>query len=149
MSILGYISTTIIAFSGLAAGIIVSNLAKNELKQGRKYFVILQKILLAISFAFAVFSLNSFFNLNAAIAIIIAALAALVLLKFRLSSYAAYPLLGLCVYASSSSAFALAVQSAVFIYGFPTASLNPRWKEILYNSGFIITALFPALLSLL
>ncbi len=103
---------------GLFAGMITARLAKSELKQGKKYFILLQNILLAT--IIAIMTLN--FGIIWAVAS--AVIAFLILWKFSYQLYLT-PLLAV------AAAKMPATQIPIFLYCIPTGTLNKDIKKIL------------------
>jgi len=150
MDFINYSLTNIIVFFGLIIGIILAYIAKEELKDGKKYFILLQNILLAIIFFFCLF----FYKTNLILTIAIS-LAVFFSLYFYLNTekrqrirYIDYGLLGIFFYYASKNLNLFLLQSAlIFIYGFPTGSLLINIKKknfleiILKNISFIIISL--------
>lgn len=134
-----YILTAIISFSGLIVGILLILLAKEEQIPGKKYFSMLQSLLITVAFVvlFKLLGLNVVFNCVIAIIILLA----LLYFDYKWKSYIAYPILGGLFYLSSSNDIALLMEaSVVYLLGFPTAALLLKTKkgEMVKSSGKIV-----------
>ena len=139
--IYNYFLASVIAFSGLFMGLLLAHIAKEELKQGKKYFVILQKIILILIMIF----LNTKYYI-----LIIASILLIFILKNYLKKQIPeiplyYLIFGIIFFFASRNPAILAIQSSlVFLYGLPTGTLYYKRKltmsimEILKNTTFFI-----------
>jgi len=129
---LNYVAIAILALLGLTAGVVLGRIASDEIKPGKKYFDLLQRIAsIAIVIGIALElsqSLSTYL-----IASFIAGLAVSLFLRIR------YLALGIAVFASASiqSQLFLFICLATFLYGLPTGSLI--YKRI--SKGILIRSL--------
>lgn len=121
MEILNYILATLITFSGLFVGLILAIIAKEELKPGKPYLILLQNLV----FSLIIFFLLFFNNLAIWLAILMALLTFIFLLKSKINPIATYLFLALIFNAALRSLLKVFVLEAalIFIYGIPTGSL--------------------------
>lgn len=103
---------------GLLAGTIAAKLAKSELKQGQKYFILLQNIILSIIIAIITLNFGIIWAVLSAVA------AFIILWKFSYQLYLT-PLLAI------SAAKIPETQAPIFLYCIPTGTLNKDIKKIL------------------
>lgn len=119
MQLLNYSLISVISFSGLLVGMILAFTAKEELEPGKKYFMLLQKIILLLIFVF----LLNFFNVNLYLRII-SYILFIFLMAFNIKSQRIYPALGVVFFLSSKDINLFITNSIlIFFYGFPTGSL--------------------------
>lgn len=102
---------------GLFAGIITAKLAKSELQQGKKYFILLQNILLAVIIAIMTLNFGKTWAVLSAVATFI------ILWKFSHQLYLT-PLLAVV------AAKMPATQIPIFLYCIPTGTLSKDMKKI-------------------
>ncbi|MDO8741002.1 MAG: hypothetical protein Q7J54_05525 [Candidatus Woesearchaeota archaeon] len=138
-----YFSTMAVAFCGIIAGFIIANMAKEELKPGRKYFSLMQDFLIVLMLFFL---LESY---KLSIFIIAPVLLAVFLLLFyfknsiKNSNMIIHSLLAVIFYLSSKSINLFSLEaSLIFLYGLPTGSLisKEKIKNILKMAVFILIA---------
>lgn len=143
MNAIIYFSTMLVSFSGLVAGIIIANMAKEELKAGRKYFSLMQDFLIVLM----LFFLLEFYEVN--IFVIVPILLVVFLLLFYLKNSVKYinmiiySLLAVIFYLSSKSINLFSLEaSLIFLYGLPTGSLisKEKAKNILKTAVFVLIA---------
>jgi hypothetical protein len=130
-----YLLTAVIAYLGLLAGMIVSYLAREELREGEKYFVIMQHTLL---FLFAVIALSTG-QVLVAISVV-----ALLIMAHRITiSYLMYPLLAILLFSTQTLHDRFLTAALIFIYGLPTAALDYKrgLRPLIYNAGFLVFSL--------
>ena len=96
MQLLNYSLISLISFSGLLIGIILAFAAKEELENGKKYFLLLQKLTLLL---ILIFMLN-FFNIILYLRIITYILF-IFLMAINIKSQAIYPALAVVFFISS------------------------------------------------
>ena len=119
---LNYIFVLIVSFSGVFAGHILALLAKEELKQGKRWFMLLEKIifiLILLVFSLYVFSVRKFILLAGVLAFLI---------YFRLSrtkikQSLVYLGLGALLFLLSDSPVFTVEAALIFLYGLPLGSL--------------------------
>lgn len=109
-----------VIIAGLALGMILARIAKEELKPGKKYLLLFQNILVSAVFVSAVFSFESTF-----IKIILAAvLVYLVVFNYKFNWLVAYASFGFIYFSSLNNLnLVLLISALMFLYGFPTGSL--------------------------
>lgn len=145
MNTLTYIISALIAFLGLIFGIITAYIAKEELRDGKKYFIFLQNLFVALILTFLAYFYNLHLYFTALIFLI--TFLALYLIEDIRKSYFIYPLLALPFYLSLKNNTSFIIESLlIFLYGFPTAALFVQKKRkilqiILNHSPFIAVAL--------
>lgn len=109
-----------VAFLGLFAGTALAYFTKEELEEGKKYFLLMQKIILIIIFAIFL----NYFNLNVYLKFFLYLVAILVVAFIELSHYVVYFLFLPVLLVTSKNAQIFAIEaSLVFAYGLPTGSL--------------------------
>ena len=141
-----FIITAIISFVGLIIGVFLTNSNKDELKPGRKYFILFQKIIWAL-----IISISSLaYNLPSWASVVILIFTVLPFLdEKQISAPSMYLFLGVILYLSSKSINLMAINaSLIFLFGLPTGTLEmidedgkikgKFIKEILMNLGFFI-----------
>jgi len=130
MEILNYALLALIAGLGLLSGRILAWLAKEEIKPGKKYFLILQKFL----FCLTAFLLMYFNRTNVHYAWI-GVLVLFVYLSWfkKISSYAMSAVLGAGIYLASLTDNLVLISGIIFLHGFPAGTLIRNKKEIILN----------------
>jgi hypothetical protein len=143
MNILNYSLTAVVVYLGLLVGFILAMMAKEEMKDGRRYFVFLQKLILLLVFVF----LLVFIRLNYILVLLILVFIVVYLLKRKNELVYIYMILGVIFYLSSKTLNLFVIESSlIFLYGIPTGSLlTKRDKKesligILKNVGFVVVA---------
>jgi hypothetical protein len=135
MEFLFYAATVVIAFIGLIVGAILSFISPEEMPTGKKYFPLLQRLILIAILAFFINLLGLSLPLR-----IIAYVAAVAYILTTTNTIAIYPLIAVLLFFSSSnpnSFFTLTLLT--FLYGLPSGSLYAATaKASKYN---IITTL--------
>ena len=149
MNVLNYSLAAIISYLGLSIGLILAIIAKEELKAGKKYFILLQKAILLLIFIFLIY----FLKFNLINLIIVLLFIFIYLIKYywnkRINeSFYIYLILSIIFYISSKSLNLFIIESSlIFLYGLPTGTLltTKNKKEsiinILKNMLFIILAI--------
>ncbi|MFH1182472.1 MAG: hypothetical protein V1702_05930 [Candidatus Woesearchaeota archaeon] len=142
MDFLSYFLTAIVSFLGLATGAFLAFISPEEMPTGRKFFPLLQRIILVAIAAIFI----SIFVENIYIRIILY-IAAILLLSIRLKPEIIYPLLAFPFFFSSTNPNAfLAIAILVFVYGLPTGSLyaakrkSAAAKFVLSQLTFLLVA---------
>jgi len=149
MEILNYFLISLIVYLGLAAGIIISYMAKEELKPGKRYFILAHNIILA----FILFFILEFLNTNIYLVLFLPLIFTTFLFNYTNTyqkSYALYPILGAFFYIASKNINQLLIISTLILfYGFLIGSLQIDLKkknyfQILYKNllFFICLILF-------
>ena len=144
MQFFTYFLVSTISFSGLIFGMITTFIAKDELKQGKKYFIALQNVIVALSTGILAYSYK--IDLYFVTILTLLVFFVLYLIENVKKSYLIYPLFAIIFYISSGITSFFVVESAlIFLYGFPTSSLLIRKKKdiplvILNHIPFLIIA---------
>ncbi|MBI2651333.1 hypothetical protein HYX01_02590 [Candidatus Woesearchaeota archaeon] len=132
---LTYFLASIASYSGLLLGIILIKLAPEEQNPGKRYFILLQKIILLAALIF----LLAFYKVELIISAIII-LAAILLLNKKIipeKTGFAYIFLGTIFYLSSKIFDLFVIEaSLIFLFGVPTSSLIFNYKKKNYNDVF-------------
>jgi hypothetical protein len=137
---MNYLLVCIVSYSGLLAGVIVSLLAKEELVAGRKYFLLMQNVVLSSIFVIGLYSINLSWYAAAFGGLLVVFL--LYWLRKRPLIHFIYPLFAVLMYfASMNGDVFQIVASLVFLYGIPTSALHISFKKS-YASLFYWTASF-------
>lgn len=142
MQIITYLLASIISYFGLLAGVILIKMAPEEQKPGKKYFILIKKIifLLLIAFLLVYYNINLIFSLSLLLALLI--LMAIKKIELEKSEFA-YLSLGIMFFLSSKMTDLFIIESMlVFLYGIPAASLIFKIKKKNYKDIFIKNALF-------
>ena len=145
MEILNYFLISLIVYLGLVIGIVLAFMAKEELKPGKRWFLLLHNIILA----FILFFILEFLNVNVYLILLLPL--ALIVFLFKYSelyrkSWVIYILLGIIFYLSSKNINQLLIISTLMLfYGFLVSALQFQKKDylrILYiNLGFFVCIL--------
>ncbi len=118
MDLLPYSLSALVAFSGVPVGAFLAMAAREEMPTGRKYFPILQKVLLMAITAVLLRHFNAFLLVK------VAAYAALLFVISRKTMFNFYPFLAVAFFVLGQESRGLfAISLLVFIYGFPAGSL--------------------------
>lgn len=120
---LSYFLASILSYLGLLLGIILIKLAPEEQTPGKKYFILIKKIL----FFLIVAPLLFFYKINPALAVILLVFVIILIVNKKVNlerSARVYFFLGVVFYLSSKFISLFAIESVlIFIYGIPHASL--------------------------
>ena len=111
-----YIFTSIIVFLGLVFGFIISHFAKEELKPGKKYFILLQRLLALAIFVFFMYS----FHVRIYIIIIALFILSTLIYQFDFSLSIYYVVFGMLY---SFSPEPLTISALMFLFGLPSGAL--------------------------
>jgi hypothetical protein len=152
MDLINYISILLLSYIGLASGMVLALIAKEEILAGTSYFVWLQRVILI-----AVIAVSGYFlQLPFFIWLIIAALLIITLLQQRIDRnvFFLYCLLSLLFYLNSQNkiSFPLAA-SLIFLEGLPSGALlldfekKKYIKIILGNLHFIVLSILMQFIS--
>ena|SRR3989338_5214445 len=140
---------SLLAFSGIFAGILLAYFTKEEQQAGRPYFALMQDILLAMILFFFLFSLG--WNIPATSILSITLLAILYSFPWLVNPLLYFFLGFMLLLLSPSSPFFITESVLVFLYGMPTGSLwiyTRKWKwdlSIAYHFSFFIPFIIAAL----
>ena len=128
MEILSYIIGIIIIFAAVIAGMFLGLIAKEELKPGKKYILLLHYILLAIILVLSVY----FFESNMLSIFFAAMVLYLFIFKFSFNDIIIYCVFGIIYFLSFNTNSIIPLASLMLLYGFPVGSLlveaNPKAK---------------------
>lgn len=131
MELLNYFLVVVICFLGIYAGFLLGLIAKEELKAGRRYFIVFQKILLIIMIASAIFVVRNIF----ASLCLAGVLVYLIFAKHRAKDTDVYVIFGVLIFLSSRYDNLFLMQSAlIFLYSLLAGSLLAADKK---KSGVI------------
>jgi hypothetical protein len=156
MDFLFYAATVFVAFSGLIVGAVLAFVSPEEMPTGKKYFPLLQRIVLLALFTFFVNALGLPLLLRILVYALIIAYA-----LTRTNTAVVYPLIALLLFFSSFNPNAfLTLTVLAFFYGLPSGSLYAATAGmskyrvlatiVFKHSSFIVVALaLPLLLKLL
>ncbi len=146
MDVITYFAALLVSFTGILAGAALNFLAKEEIKPGKKYFVLLKKILLILMIVVFI----NYFELNLLLRILLYLLLIILFSLQDFRSYFIYPALGVLFYFSSFDKNLLLIESVlILIYGLPSGTLfaekeknvlKAMIKTKIYHISFIITA---------
>ena len=123
-----------IALTGLLFGVLLANIAPEELVPGRKYFILLQRLLAGIIVVIAVYALiqASEFLLLGVFSILVVTMVFLDIttldnpLSKLWTRLGFYGILAIPYVASSNQAFQLLLARLLFVYGLPVGTLLVR-----------------------
>lgn len=137
MEILNYALVALVASLGLVTGKILARIAKEEIKQGKKYLLILQKIL----FCTAVITLM-YLNRENVHYSWAGALVLFVYLSWfkKIPAYIQSAALGAGLCLASLTDNFTAISAIVFLHGFPAGSLTKSKKEVALNIAIFLAA---------
>ncbi len=154
MSTLQFAAAALVSYFGLLAGFFLASLTKEELPTAVKYFPWLQKLVILAAAAMAI----NFFGLGIVVKIVSYSFV-LLLFTLNISTMHIYAILGVLLFAVSSSSNALmAISSLVFIFGLFVGSdcfaktakkkdMTTAAKNLLVkNSAYVAVALAARLL---
>ncbi|MBW2986663.1 hypothetical protein KY333_04805 [Candidatus Woesearchaeota archaeon] len=139
MEILNYALAALVVSTGLILGKILARIAKEEIKPGEKYFLIIQKSLFCAVIVFLMY-LN---KTNVHYIWIGGLIIFTYLLYFKKINPAVLSaVLGLAVYLSSKTDYFVVISSLTFLYWLPVGTLMKKKKEIALNLiVFLIVAI--------
>lgn len=139
MEILNYSLISLIAVLGLALGAVIGHFAKEEMKPGKKYFLLLQKALFIASIAAVMYA-----NRTNVHYIWIGAVIIFIYFYFfeKINQIFAYAVLGLAFFLASETEMFLPVAALVFLYGFPTGSMIKNRKSIIFCTIIFVAVAF-------
>lgn len=129
----------IIIFLVVYLGIYSAKIAKEELKQGEKYFFYMQAVIIAI----IVFVFVITYNVLLAYFASLISLIAWLLIKNQKKDYFIYPLFGIAIAVTNS----FILYTLMLLYSFPTGSLlyhrekKNAWKKALIFVSIVILSL--------
>lgn len=141
MNAIIYFLTLIVSFLGLIAGMIIANMAKEELKGGRKYFFLMQDFLIVLM----LFFILEFYNVTIFITIPVLLVIFLLFFYFKnsMQNVAIYSIFAIIFYLSSRNINLFSLESSlIFLYGLPAGSLisKEKIKNILKALVFVLIA---------
>ena len=142
ITFLSYFLASLIAYLGLLVGLILIKMAPEEQKPGKRYFILLKKILFFILFIPILY----FYGINIIFSLALLSFVAALMLGNKLKldkSYLVYFLLGIFFYLGSRFIELFVVEAVlILLYGIPNASLMLSLKKNNYNEIFINNLLF-------
>ena len=148
MDFLNYFLISLIVYLGLLIGIVLAFMAREELKDGKRYFILLHNIILG----FILFFILEFFRVNTYLALFLPLILIVMLFEFNelyKKSYIVYLLLGIVFYISSKNVnLLLIVSSLILFYGFFIGSLQINFKKKNYFIILLRNLLFFVCLAL-
>ena len=137
ITFLSYFLASIIAYLGLLVGIILVRMAPEEQKPGKKYLILLEKILFFTLFI----PISYYYKINIVFSLALLSFIAALILGNRIKldkSYLIYFLLGILFYLSTRFIDFFVMESVlIFLYGIPNASLMFSLKKKNYNDILI------------
>ena len=139
MEILNYFLIAVVAAIGLILGRILAWTAKEEIKPGTKYLLILQKALFCLAIA-----LLMYFNRTNVHYVWIGALVIFIYLSWfkKIPSYAFSVILGILFYLASLTEKFVLISAVIFLHGLPAGSLMKNKKMLALNVlVFLINAM--------
>lgn len=117
---ISYFLVLLTCFIGLFAGVLISFLAKEELKDGKKYFIFSKRIFFVLIIFFLIYFLKIILIVNLLVALILI----FVLFKFKIKEYITYNLLGIIFYISYLNTDLFKINaSLIFVYSIFIGSL--------------------------
>lgn len=120
MELLYEIFTVLAVFLGLFGGFLLSWIAPEELVPGKRYFLLLQRALLALIFGVFIFSLNFGLLYKVILAVLLSGAVA----YFNIDDRIIYPVAGvLVVLTIPDKAYLMILASLVFMYGMIVGTL--------------------------
>jgi hypothetical protein len=139
MSFFQYLAAAVVAFSGLLAGIILCYSNLGELKPGRIYFIVAQKLIWAAIIVITAVS----YSLHPIILVILFLLTIFPFFsKKPINTVPMYVLLGIIFYLSNIASSLLALNSGlIFLFGLPSGTLIKSDKKGRIKKGFLIEIL--------
>ncbi len=142
ITFLSYFLASLTAYLGLLVGIILIRMAPEEQKPGKRYFILLKKILFLAVLAFSLY----YFKINLILSLGLLSIVAGLMIsnKFELSkSYFVYFLFGIIFSLSVKFTGLFILESVlIFLYGMPNASLTLNLKKKNYYEIFVKNLLF-------
>jgi hypothetical protein len=149
MEFVNYLLISVLTYLGLGAGLLISWMAEEELKPGRKYFVLAH----ILTLTFILFFILESFNLSLYIVLLLPLLLIIFLFRYIYTykkSQIMYILLGIISYlALPNKSYFFIIMSLIFFYGMILSALEldihkkNYFSIILKNLGFFIcVALF-------
>ncbi len=120
MQPLNYALTLLVSFLGLYCGLALAFIAPEELKQGRKYFILLTRIIFALVLVFMLL----YFRLHWIIAVIVAIGFFVLDYNYRIDERYIYALMAAVFILSAGNTTLLILEASfIFLYGFPAGTL--------------------------
>ncbi len=114
---LDYLLSCIVCFLGIFVGYSLSKIAPEEMPEARKYFRLLQPIILCCVLGFVLYS---YFGLLA----LLFSLVPLILLKYKINPRIIYIFLSLFLALGYYSDMSIVITALIFFFGFPIGSLS-------------------------
>ena len=147
MNILNYSLVAIISYLGLFIGFFLALIAKEEIKPGKKYFILIKKIMLLLIFVFLI--VNTKLNYQIILLFLVFAILQIYRTKKEFNELPyTYIILAIIFYMASKNTTLFVIESSlIFIYGLPTGSLLTKKSKketiinIIKNITFVIIAI--------
>ena len=122
MELINYTLLTIVTYIGIFCGVVLSFISPEELKPGRRYFLIMQKILLFLM-SISLFYHITFINIILSLTIVLFAI-------IQKNSFIAYLLFAIIIFINVQNiALVTIISVLIFLYGLPTGSLLSNTKK--------------------
>jgi len=133
INMLKFFTLLILSYLGLAAGVIVSNFTKEELKAGRKYFILLKLIIFAAVFYYFLIYLTkkTIIALALSIGVFIAAYKFEKMLKHVNTNLFYYGFFAVVLFEVKD--FAPVIATMIFLFGMASASAQFTKKSVIKN----------------
>jgi phosphoglycerol transferase MdoB-like AlkP superfamily enzyme len=140
MNFINYFLTSLIVFAALISGIIIRHFTKEEMKEGEKYFILLQRLLALIIVGVFLY----FMNTKIYWIIIALFVVSTLIYQFDVKLPVYYVFFGSFLFFSSKEMnFFLIISSLIFLFGFPSGSLIKKEdvkKNLLLSCLFFLSA---------
>jgi hypothetical protein len=142
MDFLRYFLVSLVVYLGLLVGIILSFMAKEELKPGKKYFLLTHNIVLG----FILFFFLEFLDINVYLTLFLPLILVISSFYYKFKTNYIYFLLGIIFWLSfRSGRGSLLISSLIFFYGFLVSSMEFKAKKyyliLLRNLWFFVCLL--------
>jgi len=136
MEILNYVLIATLVSTGLILGRVLANIAKEEIKPGKKYLIILQKLLFCSAIILLMYlnKTNVHYIWSGSIVIF-----SYLLFFNKICPGQVYVLFGVLFYLFTKTEYFLPASALLFLYGFPTGTLL-KSKKILALSTVLFLA---------
>ena len=122
MELINYTLLTIVTYIGIFCGVVLSFISPEELKPGKRYFLIMQKILLFLM-SISLFYHITFINIILSLTIVLFAI-------IQKNSFIAYLLFAIIIFINVQNiALVTIISVLIFLYGLPTGSLLSNTKK--------------------
>lgn len=153
MEFISYSISILLAYTGLFFGLLLGKIAKSELRDGKKYFILLQNILVLIILIVFILSLINNKYLMIFLIVLIIVIFMTIYSKSR-SIYRnlieikyAYIIFGALIFFINESVnHFFIILSLIFIFGLPSGSIilyekKRKYNKLLINGSFVLIAI--------